>query len=511
MTTSDIEAEKADQANKVALRSLWIIDTAMRRRARAKKEALAAWALFYAVLAAIPIAISLWLLTDAPQGRLGPIGAALLEDLRPPVQDHGRDTSQRFVEILTERATRDYKSFTGSLGFASTTIIVGLLLVYALFAQLRLMLRYVRRIAPSSQEALTWAPSMAAGFSLIAAAATMLLLSGLFDIPGPLVMAMPAWWPFLAIVGVVLTAVLSAVTLQGTRLIAWNYMQVEWAEALDEELKRAKNLGLGADAALNAALKEHPRPIKKDIAWKTDLANGSLTIPEKGKERQKGITTLADTSTVDLPESAPHNWRVDDPIVSTTMTPKACLAMVNGLCRVYAIVLVAIILFAGFWLKSMTIDSAVSEVPAYEEAVRASVNAWLAATGLAASLVLAIAYVGSVLRLIPFVAAEDALKPEPERSKRTQTHVVGGLWGDQFVRLVLSEGQDDDSPKTPDPFKEHEARLGMSRKKFRIIRRAGRIGGAFHHLTSTSLSGHVTSLLNLVLPASASAIVTLFS
>ena len=40
----------------------------------------------------------------------------------------------------------------------------------------------------------------------------------------------------------------------------------------------------------------------------------------------------------------------------------------------------------------------------------------------------------------------------------------------------------------------------MSRKKVHIARRAARVGGAFHHLTSTSFSGQVTSLLNLVCP-----------
>ena len=100
--------------------------------------------------------------------------------------------------------------------------------------------------------------------------------------------------------------------------------------------------------------------------------------------------------TVDMGGSAAPNWRVGDPLISTTMMPKACLAFVNGLCSLYAIVLAAKILLAGFWLKSLEIETAIAEAPAYSAAVRNSINAWLTATVFGAFLFLAAAYVRSV-------------------------------------------------------------------------------------------------------------------
>lgn len=238
----------------------------MRRPVRAYPSLLGGTALIYAVIALVPIFPAFALLGDAPEGRLEGITEEMRENLRPPVQDEAREAIRKTSAGIIDQADDDYEEYADSLSFGSLAVLVGLFLVYALFAQLRLLLRYLRRIDASPRGNLAFVPLAAAILSAVLTGAFIAIKVDGFDLPGPLKISIPNWWYVAATLAISLTAALSAVTLQGSRLIAWNFMQVEWAKALDEELKRAKKLGLSADIALNFALEAHPRPIKERMA-----------------------------------------------------------------------------------------------------------------------------------------------------------------------------------------------------------------------------------------------------
>lgn len=80
--------------------------------------------------------------------------------------------------------------------------------------------------------------------------------------------------------------------------------------------------------------------------------------------------------------------------------------------------------------------------------LRAALDGWVLFVRLGASATLTVAYIVPVLRLMPFVSAEDALEPGPVAPRCEKPWGVNGRLVDDGIDVTISRG---DPPKAATP------------------------------------------------------------